>query len=151
MIISSTDTDVAVICFQKICLESIIETWLIRYLPIHDITDQLGFSVVELLAIASITGCNSVSSLFGMRKKNALETLKANSGSLTDMRLFGDSPSLSIADDHWTTCIKLICSLYDKPHKEYNINYLRSKLFTQKNLTREKLPPTLDSLSFHLQ
>ena len=46
MIISSADTDVAVIsCFQKIsCLKSIDEIWLkfcidvnIRYLPIHDI------------------------------------------------------------------------------------------------------------------
>ena len=50
IIISSPDNDVAVIsCFQKIsCLEPIDEIWLksgigvnIRYLPIHDITDQL--------------------------------------------------------------------------------------------------------------
>ena len=76
MIISSPDTDVAVIsCFQKISfLESIDEIWLksgigvnIRYLRIHDITDQLGFSVVELLpAVHAITGCDSVSSLFGI-------------------------------------------------------------------------------------
>ena len=136
MIISFPDTDVAVIsCFQKIsCLESIDEIWLksgigvnIQYLPIHDITDQLGFSVVELLpAVHLITGCDSVSSLFGIRE-NAFETLKANSESLTDMRLFGDSPSLSIADDHVTACIKFVCSLYNKSHEEYNINYLRYK------------------------
>ena len=40
------------------------------------------------------------------------------------MRLFGDSSSLTIADDHVTACFKFVCSLYDKSHKEYNINYL---------------------------
>ena len=144
MIISSPDTDVAVIsCFQKIsCFESIDEIWLkpdigvnIRYLSIHDITDQLCFSVTEFLpTIHSITVCNSISSLFGIGKRNAFETLKANSESLNDMRLFGHSPSLSIADDHVTACIKFTCSLYDKSPEEYNINCLRYKLFTQKNL-----------------
>ena len=160
MIISSPDTDVAVIsCFQKTsCLESMDEIWLkfgigvnIRYLPIHDITDLLGFSVVELLpAVHSITGCDSVSSLFGIGKKNAFETLKLNSESLTDMRLFGDSPSLSIVDDHVTACVKFVCCLYDKSHEEYNINYLRYKLFTQKSLP-EKSYHQHDSLLFHFQ
>ena len=140
MIISSPDTDVAVMsCFLKIsCLESIDEIWLkpgigvnIQCLPIHDITDQLGFSVVELLpAVHSITGCDSVSSLFGIGERNTFQTLKANSESPTDIRLFGDSLSLSIADGHVTVCIKFVCSLYDKLYKEYNINYLRYKLFT---------------------
>ena len=75
----------------------------IRYLPIHDITDQLGFSVVELLpAVHSITVCSSVSNLFGTGKKNAFETMKENSENLTDMSLFGGFLSLSIADDHVT-------------------------------------------------
>ena len=157
MIISSPDTDVAVIsCFQKIsCLESMDEIWLkfgigvnIRYLPIPDI---LGFSIIELLpAVHSITGCDSVSSLFGIGKKNAFETLKLNSESLTDMRLFGDSPSLSIVDDHVTACVKFVCCLYDKSHEEYNINYLRYKLFTQKTLP-EKSYHQHDSLLFHFQ
>ena len=69
----------------------------------------------------------------------------------TYMRLFGDSPSLSIADDHVTACIKFIYSLYDKSHKEYNINYLWYKLFAQKYLTGDKLPPTSDSSLYHLQ
>ena len=103
-------TDVAVIsCFQKIsCLESIDEIWLkfgigvnIQYLPIHDL---LGFSVVELLpGVHLITGYNSVSSLFRIGKKNAFETLKANSETLTDMRLFGDSTSLNC----WWSCDSL--------------------------------------------
>ena len=101
MIISSPDTYVtAISCFQKIsCLESIDEIWLkfgidvnIRYLPIYDVTNLLGFSVAELLpTVYLITGCDSVSSLFGIGEKNAFETLKANSESLTDMRLFGNS------------------------------------------------------------
>ena len=124
----------------------------IRYLPIHDITDRLGFSVVELLpAVHSITVCSSVSNLFGTGKKIAFETMKENSENLTDMSLFGGFLFLSIADDHVTACIKFVCFLYDNSHEDYNIDYLRYKLFTQKNLTNEKLPPTLDSFSFHPQ
>ena len=32
----------------------------------------------------------------------------------------------------------------------YDVNYVRYKLFTQRNLSGEKLPPTLDSLTLHL-
>ena len=125
--------------------------WCIWYLSIH-ITDQLGFSVVELLpAFHSITCCDSVSSYFGIGKENSFETLKANSESLTGIRLFVDSQSLSNADDHVTTCIKFVFSLYDKSHEEYKINYLWNKLFTQKNLIGKKLPQTSDSLLVYLQ
>ena len=165
MIITFPDSDVSVIsCFQKIsCLESIDEIWLksgigvnIRYLPIHDINDQLGFSVVELLsAVHSITGCESVSSLFGIGKKNAFETLKANSESLTDMRLFGDSPSLSVADYHVTACIKFVCSLYDKLHKNTtsiicDTNYSLKKTYRRKATTKTRfliIPPSPSKLS----
>ena len=100
MIISSPDTDVA---WYYMFSENIMyEIWLkscigvnIRYLPIHDITDQLGFSVVELLpTVHSITVCSSVSNLFGTGKKNAFETMKENSENLTDMSLFGGFLSL---------------------------------------------------------
>ena len=50
-----------------------VKVW---YLPIHDITDQLGFLVELLPVVHLITGCDSVSSLFGIGKKNAFEILK---------------------------------------------------------------------------
>ena len=51
--------------------------------------------MVELLpGVHSITGSDSVSSYFRIGKKNAFETLKANSESLNDMR-FGDSTSVN--------------------------------------------------------
>ena len=120
----------------------------IQYLTIHDITDQLGFSVAEHFPAAhSITvSCCSATLLAPY-----LELEKRMIWSLTDMRLFGDSPYLSTAGDHVTASIKLVCSLCDKSHEEYNINYFRYKLFTQKNLTVEKLLPIFDCLLFHLQ
>ena len=50
-----------------------VKVW---YLPIHDITDQLGFLVELLPVVHLITGWDSVSSLFGIGKKNAFEILK---------------------------------------------------------------------------
>ena len=118
----------------------------IQYLTIPDNTDQLGFSVVEIFPAAhSITvSCCSATLLAPYLEKRM-------TWSLTDMRLFDDSPYLSTAGDHVTACIKLVCSLCDKSHEEYNINYFRNKLFTQKSLTVEKLLPTFDSLLFNLQ
>ena len=96
----------------------------IWYLPIHDITDQLGFLVELLPVVHLITGCDSVSSLFGIGKKNAFEILKANSESLTDMRLFGDSTSLSIADNHVKACIKFV--IIWKPASNSFVPYMTS-------------------------
>ena len=85
----------------------------------------VGFSLAELLAaVHSITGWDSVSKFFGIGKKNAFETLKANSESLADMKLFGDSQSRSIADDHVTPCIQIVCSLYGKSHEEYKTSII---------------------------
>ena len=81
--------------------------------------------------------------------------MKVTSERLTDIRLFGDSPSLLIADDHVTACIKFVCFLSGKSHVTYNIKNITSIIcdtnYSLKNLTRGKLPPTLDPLLFHLR
>ena len=72
LIISSPDTDVAVLCCYHYyhslqgCLELFFKTGTrdkLRYIPVHVIGDQLGASVCNLLPIFHcITGCDSTSS-----------------------------------------------------------------------------------------
>lgn len=62
-----------------------------QYLPIHDVTDKLGSSLIKLFRFIHSAISYDFSILFGTREKTVLETMKKNSGSLHDMRLFGNS------------------------------------------------------------
>ena len=64
---------------------------------------------------------------------------------------FGETPLLSLEYEAVEACVKFVCLLYDPKTKIVEVNKLRHKLFTQKNINGEKLPPTLDSLIMHLR
>ena len=161
IVIHSPDTDVAVICCYQYAttLLSLQNFWFktgvgknIRYIAIHDITSSLGPNVCKLLpAFHSITGCDSVSSFSGVGKKSAFIILRKNVHEFKDLEMFGDSPVLSLEDDSVVACIRFVCLLYNKSPDVYDINHLRYKLFTQRSMSGEKLPPTLDALTLHLR
>ena len=161
IIISSPDTDVAVICcYQHVTsLSSLTELWFKtgvgnnkRYIAIHETTNTLGTTICKLLpAFHSITGCDSVRSFCGVGKKSAFAVLKAHLDDVTDMLDFGDTPELSLEQDSVVACIRFVCMLYDTHSNVLDINCLRHILFTQKNVSGERLPPTLDALTLHLR
>ena len=103
---------------------------------------DLGSSVCHLLpAIHVITGCDSVSSFSGIGKKTAFSIIKTKTNEFIDMFEFGESPTLSLECASVIACIKFACYLYDSKTTMMDINQLRLKLFTQKNVTGDKLPP----------
>ena len=53
-----------------------------------------------------------------------------------------------ISDETLTVCFKFIGLLYGEATS--NLNHLRYKLFTEKNLESRKLPPTEDSALHHV-
>ena len=59
------------------------------------------------------------------------------------------SPILDINSQYVVDAVKFVCWLYDLSCQDFNINKLRHKLFCKKNLSGEKLPPTLDALLLH--
>lgn len=125
----------------------------VRYIAVHDICRNIGSNICKKLpAFHSITGCDSVSSFFGVGKKKALNSLKKNVDFLEHLNKFGDSPVLSLEDDCVVDCVRFVCTLYDTDSiNTFNINELRYKLFAKKGLSGERLPPTLDSLVHHLK
>ena len=64
---------------------------------------------------------------------------------------FGDSPSLDLQEACVEAAIKFVCLLHDKKSKDADINGLRYTLFSKKNLSVEKLQPTLGSLTSYLR
>ena len=53
-----------------------------------------------------------------------------------------------------SNCMYKVCLLFIRLEDDglmMDINKLRHKLFTQKNVTGDKLPPTLDALTLHLR
>ena len=85
LIISSPDTDVAVLCcfhyyksFQ-FCTELFFKTGVKdrrRFIPIHTTCNKFGATICNMLPIFHcMTGCDSTSSFSGIGKKTALKVL----------------------------------------------------------------------------
>ena len=62
---------------------------------------------------------------------------------MTDVIDFGEFPSFSLESPSVITSIRYVCYLYD--------DVLRCRMFTKKNSSRDRLPPTLDVLVLHLR
>ena len=136
MIISSPDTDVAVIsCYHYFTTfqTSLNELWFktgtgnkLFYLSIHETATSLGPCICRILpALHSITGCDSVSSFSAIGKTKSVNVLKANVDQLVDMFEFGDSPELCLGESSVEASIKFACLLYDSKFISANINQLR--------------------------
>ena len=122
-----------------------------RYIAIHEITRALGHDICCLLPeFYAITGCDSVSSFHGIGKKSPFSVLRNFSHELLELNEFGADAILSLDHDSVIAATRFVCMLYSK-QDSVDINYIRHKLFTQKNLPGDKLPPTLGALSLHLQ
>ena len=82
MIIKSPDTDFAIIaCYQPShTLNMFSDIWFetgissnLRYIPIHEIPNDLGATISNILPIFHcLTGCDSTASFFGIGKRHSL-------------------------------------------------------------------------------
>ena len=156
IIIASPDTDVAVIsCYQFVdSLLLLRELWLKtglgtkrRNIAIHDTSTPIGSILSGLLPVFHAI---PVSAFSGIGKKSAFTYLKDNVEDFSGMEAFGESANIDINSNYIEGAIRFICAFYDKQFKSANINELLHKLFTKKNFSGEKLPPTLDALLMHL-
>ena len=121
--IQSPDTDVVLLCgslYRNInCKELWFRTGVkdnLRYNPTHTVSDALGQPVCDALpGYHAITGCDSVSSLFGIWKKKSFDALLASEqhqASLTQL----EKISIPTADTV-KACERYICSLYTNAEK----------------------------------
>ena len=150
VIIFSPDTDVAIITCYKYSVErnSQDEFWFKtgtgkykRYIAIHEIAKSLGHL---LHTFQTITGFDSISSFHSVGEKLAFSVLRNFSHELLELKEFDADAILSLDLDPVIAATRFVYMLYSKQYS-VAIN-LRHKLFTQKNLSRDKLPPMLGVL-----
>ena len=95
-----------------------------------------------LLAINPILGCDSVSSFSRIGKRKHSRHLKREYDELADMRDFGEFPSISLECSSMVAAIQFVSSLCQNKATS-NINELWHAIFTKKNVSGDRLPPTL--------
>ena len=153
VVIASPDTDVAVLCVhfaQTIGTEIWFKTGvkdLVRYIPIHDIARELGSEFCESLpAFHALTGCDSTSWLCGKDKPRGWRIFRKEIQNLENIKRLVESMTIEpIVQETVNHFIPLLYST----SKDGDVNSLRYKLFSQRQATNEKLPPTQDSLTQH--
>ena len=135
-IITSPDTDVAVLCLFHCSTLNINELWFHtgsgkkrRFIPMHVIAEKLSEEIIRvLLAFHTLTGCDSTSDStpFGCGKKAAYCTLKGNIERFKELsKLVARTESSNISEELMDTAIEFICSLYDQKNRISDINSLR--------------------------
>ena len=153
----SCDSDVAAMCPRYVHFFGMRELYFKtgtgkkkRYIPMHIVAENLGSDMSSMLpAIHALSGCDSTSAFFGIGKQKWLTTLRENRDILQDLQEFGNDP-VSISEQAMTALVALTSLLYGK--KRYtSLNHLRYDLFSQKRLSSERLPPTMDAFAHHVK
>ena len=127
IVTKTPDTDIVVLAvyyFPK--MKHVSEVWIEtgrvtktadqrRFIPVHNISESLGslFCLV-LPAIHALTGCDSISELFGIGRKSVLKMIQdMGIGEFADLsELYGNDEQGALRAGR-----KLIASLYDPKHK----------------------------------
>ena len=159
VIITSPDTDVAVLCLFHCSTLNINGLWFHigtgkkrRFIPMDVIAEKLSEEIIRLLLVFhTLTGCDSTGAPFGCDKKEAYCTLKGNIERFKELSNLGArAESSDISEELMDTAIEFICSLYDQRNRTSDINSLRYKLSVKKGLGSSKLPPTEDNTILHV-
>ena len=122
-----------------------------RFIPVHDLCKSLGPIVCKILPAAhALTGCDTTSSLFGIGKKSVLKTLRANPARYEHLKNIGVTDIDTVADAGRL----LVADLYDPKGKALNshldLNKLRVKLATTKDVSLVRLPPSEAAFKQHM-
>ena len=160
-VVQATDTDVMVLLIHYyIKMKSTSEIWMRighinstldkrRYIPIHSISAELGKTFCQILpAVHCITGCDSVSSFFGIGKKKVMKVIE-NKGA----DYYADIAALGVGDivASLKAAEKLVINLYEpKAHGQTNLRNLRLKFVQVKQQSLAKIPPSEPSFLQHV-
>ena len=113
----------------------------LRYISTRDITKELGYEKARAFPMClAFTGCNTVASFAGRRKKTAFDIWKS----------FGEIPSVfstlladcsAFNDDCMSVLEAYVVLLYDHTCAETTVNSARKHLFTTKARSMNTIPP----------
>lgn len=159
ILVKSVDTDVLILLIHYYTSGSVLNKCKVfmqlghshnqRIVAIRDIVDKIGTTVSQnLLAIHSLTGCDTTSAFYKIGKKTAFDILMKNAANLKDLQ---ELPNLPF-DRAQEIAVHYVLLLYKNKQKDIRtLNELR--LFFTKNTNRSasEIPPTDDAFKLHLQ
>ncbi|KAG1701285.1 SH3 and multiple ankyrin repeat domains protein 1 [Nymphon striatum] len=153
IVVTARDTDILILLVAHFNKLTCSQLWLKagtskkpKYVPIHDIRKQLGFSdqVYETIpAFHAITGCDAVSYFSGHSKKSAWNVFIEHNDLLKDL-----GRSLTLSTDVSDDAEKFICHIYKTSSK--NCDQARVKLFSKCNAA-DSMPPSSAAAQYHIQ
>ena len=154
VIIKSLDTDVFIIALgvsQHITSQFLPHTGkgvTVRTIDLHDIRQQVGVGITNALpGLHALTGCDSVSGMYGKGKVRAAKLVYKSEDFQKTMEEVGTSVALT--DDLFERLQIFICHLYGQKTLK-KVNEARYNMFRLGTHSEQLLPPTEDSLKKHL-
>ena len=121
-----------------------------RFIPVHSVARNLGRTLCAALpVINALSGCNSASAFSGIGKKRWLKVASQHPEIIERLCYIGRDPT-NINRDAKKACVELVSLLYSGKLAD-SLGTIRYELFSKKNLGSERLPPSDDSFTKHLQ
>ena len=157
LLVRTVDTDVVVLAISLFFELQATELWVafgvgkhFRYIPIHDIANQLGADkTLALPLFHALTGCDTTSFFAGKGKKSMWQTWQVYP-ELTDALLSLSSQPENIPDECLTTIERFIVLVYNRTSNLTSVNAARQNLFCKSSRLVENLPPTAAALKQHV-
>ena len=157
--IRTVDTDVVVLATAHFATIKPQELWIDfgtgktrRFIPVHELAMTLGPQrCTGLPLFHSITGCDTVSAMYGVGKKKAWQHWQTYDHITTTFASLSSNPPQEISDSHYAELERFVVLLYNRTSASTEVNDVRRVLFTQKGRTIENIPPTQAALTQHVR
>ena len=154
VVVSARDTDVLLLLLAHFNKMKCKQLWMKsgtfakpQYIPVHKIRENIPLedNVMEtILPFHAITGCDSVSYLYGHTKKTAWEVFEKHHQLLKDLGC-----TTRVSDKVARDAEAFICQIY-KFTNTTSVDDIRVALFC-KGKAQEMMPPTSDTLRLHTE
>lgn len=157
VVIRSVDTDVIIIVlhhFHSVLNERSEKDVIMligmgqhkRYISLYQLATNIPPAIsINLLSLHALTGCDSVSSIFRVSKKRAMDVLEKGSYDLS----LGPEDWAPLSEDTYRECERFISHLYGSYD---NATEARYKTIALKNVAGEaQLPPSQNALQYHIK
>ena len=120
-----------------------------RTVDVQQVHNHLGADVCDaLIGLHCFSGCDTVSSLYGIGKTKAVKTLLSNRDHCTTFKQLGTS--FTITEELYDSVEAFTCELYDRKGLK-EVNTARWQMFKTGKCVERSLPPNKDSLKLHIQ
>lgn len=156
--IRTVDTDVVVLAVASFNNINPDELWIalgtgssFRYIAVHQLAAAMNPRQCATLPIFhALTGCDTVSSFAGRRKKTAWEIWKVFPEVTDAFEELLRMPS-DVSEESMSLLERFVVLMYDRTSDIMEVNVARKQLFAHKSRAVDSIPPTQAALQQHIK